>query len=78
MRHKEEELYQMVSGYYLCDDLPEKWYDMEDEPFYEWLEENAWEPFEYCEGRELWEIIDSNVYGMKQFINIYWGGDYAM
>jgi hypothetical protein len=47
----------LASGHYLCKSLPAGWEDWEDEKKDKFVEENAWQPFEYWDAKELWREI---------------------
>jgi len=64
-----------IASCYLCEDLPKNWeQDLigEDDDkryaFYEWVEQNAWEPFEQWEGEELWDHIENTVFDMIRYM----------
>ena len=50
---------QKASGNFLCEDLPDNWEDMEEEEQNNFLEENAWEPFENKNVDEIWSNIEA-------------------
>jgi hypothetical protein len=50
---KKTDYFREASNFYLCNPLPEDYNDMTDEQLYTFLEENAWEPFEYWLGEKL-------------------------
>ena len=45
--------YRIASGFYLSDTLPHDYLDMDDDDFHAFLEENAWQPFEYWSGESI-------------------------
>lgn len=53
-----EKAYRLASQQYLIADLPKDWQEMDEEEFYSFLKDNAWEPFENWEGSDIWEQID--------------------
>ena len=68
-----DDIIQVASGHYLCESLPDNWRDMdndEDNEFnlYEFCSDNAWEPFQYWEGKELFECIDAAAYSTVRYI----------
>lgn len=51
------EAYQKAAGEHLTDYLPDNWEEMEEDELFLFLEEHAWEPFEYYTGSRIWEMI---------------------
>lgn len=54
-----EEVVVQVSGNYLTDFLPANWNKIEEKELDEFLENHAWEPFEYWDTDDVWEQIIS-------------------
>ena len=52
-----EEVVMQVSGNYLTDYLPANWNKMEEKELDEFLESHAWEPLEYWDTNDVWELI---------------------
>ena len=52
-----EEVVVQVSGNYLTDYLPANWNKMEEKELDEFLESHAWEPLEYWDTNDVWELI---------------------
>ena len=52
-----EEVVMQVSGNYLTDYLPANWNKMEEKELDEFLENHSWEPFEYWDTNDVWELI---------------------
>jgi len=59
-----------AAGYYLCDDLPEDWMDLDEDKLHTHLEIYAWEPFEYYDGDKLWGLIDELAADFRYVANI--------
>lgn len=59
------EILQLTSGNYLSENIPDNWMQMSDDEQSVFLEENAWEPFEYWEVDEVWSLIDAAAYSTK-------------
>jgi len=59
-----------AAGYYLCDDLPEDWMDIDKDKLYTYIEMYAWEPFEYYDGDKLWGLIDELAADFRYIANI--------
>jgi len=47
-----------ASGHYLGEEVDETFWELDDDKQFEFLEENAWEPFEGYAGKELYQWID--------------------
>ena len=47
-----------ASGHYLGEEVDKTFWDLDDDEQLEFLEENAWEPFEGYAGKELYEWIN--------------------
>lgn len=45
--------YRLASGFYLSDELPENYLEIEEDDFHSLLEENAWQPFEGHKGENI-------------------------
>lgn len=52
-----EEVVVQVSGNYLTDFLPANWNKMEEKELDEFLESHSWEPLEYWDTNDVWELI---------------------
>jgi len=46
-----------MSGQFLTNYLPNNFQDWDDEKLYDWVEQNAWQPFEDWSGQELLDQI---------------------
>jgi len=55
----EDECFQWASGFYCTNNLPDEWFNWDDEKQDEWLEDNKWEPFEYYSPKDVWAEIAS-------------------
>lgn len=49
----------LMGGFFLCEEIPDDWEEMDDDEFFEFIRESAWEPFEYWEGEKLFQEIES-------------------
>jgi len=58
----------VMSGHFLCEPIPDNWEEIDDDEFFEFVRDNAWEPFEYWEGEQLFTLIDSAAYQMIGWI----------
>ena len=64
---------EFVSGQFLCDDLPKNWNvegEIDNEVFYQWLEDNAWSPYEHWSGEKIYSAIVDLAVDMRAYINI--------
>jgi hypothetical protein len=62
------EIVNLASGSFLCDVIPDDFYEYSDDKQNAWLEANAWEPFEYWEGQRIWKVIDAHASAIQSFI----------
>ncbi len=53
----EQKVYQWASGHYLADVLDKTFWELDDDEQLEFLENNAWEPFEDYSGKDIHEYI---------------------
>ena len=54
-----------ASGHYLGDSLEPDFFDLETEDQFEFLEENAWEPFEDYRGKDIYQWIGQLAYDIQ-------------
>ena len=59
------DFYRIASDFYLSTSLPQDYLEMDDDDFNDFLEENAWQPFEGWSGFDMNEIIESLSYRME-------------
>lgn len=57
--------YRIASEFFLCNPLPQDYAEMDDIEFNDFLEEHAWQPFEYWSADDMNEIIESLSYRME-------------
>ena len=57
--------FRIASEFYLCAPLPRDYLDMDDDDFNDFLEEHAFEPFEYWSGDAMNKIIEHLAYRME-------------
>ena len=55
---KKENAIILASTYYLCDDLPETFVEFNADELDQFLEANAWQPFENYSAADIWEYIN--------------------
>ena len=63
------EILQHASGFFLTDELPDNWEDLEDEERDAFLREHAWEPVENFSSDELWDVIENAAISTQRFLN---------
>jgi hypothetical protein len=56
---KEDKKIIEMSGKFLTEYLPENFQEWEDDTLYDWVEQNAWQPFENWSGKDLLNQIIS-------------------
>ena len=54
-----------ASGHYLGEEVDKTFWDLDDDEQLEFLEENAWEPFEGYAGKELYQWINQLAYDIQ-------------
>ena len=54
-----------ASGHYLGDEVDETFWELDDEEQLEYLEENAWEPFENYRGKDIYQWIGQLAYDIQ-------------
>jgi len=47
-----------ASAQFLCERLPDNWQEMSDSALDQFMEQNAWEPFEHWDTSDVWELIE--------------------
>ena len=58
MTSTEKESLILASSHFLCEELPENFDQWSEEKINQYCQNNAWEPFQYHEGSEIYEHID--------------------
>ena len=53
------DIFEHEAGTFLCDLLPDKWDELEDQELFDFMEKNAWYPFEGWEGKDIFNVIDT-------------------
>ena len=57
-----------ASGTFLVTELPEDFPDWPEEKLFEFLEQNAWEPFGGSDASWLWEQIENLAWSMRDYV----------
>lgn len=64
---------EFVSSQFLCDDLPDNWNvegEIDNEVFYQWLEDSAWYPYADWSGEKLYGAMVDLAVDMRAYINL--------
>ncbi len=61
--------FEWASGFYLYQDLPKNWYDMEEDKLLFTLRELAYEPLENWRGEDIYEQIEILARAVRIYIN---------
>jgi len=61
--------FEWASNFYLSQDLPKDWDDMEEDKLFSTLEQLAWQPLENWDGASIWEEIENLAYSVRIYIN---------
>ena len=61
--------FEWASGFYLSQDLPKDWDDMEEGKLFSTLEQLAWQPLEHWDGASICEEIENLAYSVRIYIN---------
>jgi hypothetical protein len=52
-------LFAKMSGHFLIQELPDNWYStLTDEEIEDWFVENTWQPFEWHEWDEVYDMVE--------------------
>ena len=57
-----ERLFIRLSGHFLCAHLEDDFFELDDDAQMAYISEYAWEPFEYHEPQDVYELIDNLTY----------------
>lgn len=61
----EQRCFRWASGHYLADEVNEAYWQLNDQEKFEYLEENAWEPFENYRGKDINQWIYQLAYDIE-------------
>jgi len=61
----EQRCFGWASGHYLAEEVDKTFWKLDDDEQLEFLEENAWEPFEGYAGKELYQWINQLAYDIQ-------------
>ena len=68
MNKKDKQDLMFAADYYLYKDLPNNFDRWSDKKLFKFIEESAWQPFEYWEGEKLWYEIEKLANGVREYI----------
>jgi len=68
MKDLEFKVLQMVSGHFLTEQIPDNFPDMSPDDQDTFLTDNAWEPLEYHEPAQVYDLIDAAAQSTSRFI----------
>ena len=51
-------VFHVMSGNFLTEHLPKDWAEWDDDKLQEFFEEHVWEPLEYWDWHDVYELID--------------------
>ena len=60
--------FEFSSGFYLSQDLPKGWDDMEEDKLFSTLEQLAWQPFEHWDGASIYKEIENLASSVRTYI----------
>ena len=63
-----EKLFIRLSGHFLAVHLEDDFFELEDDEQMEMISEYAWEPFEYHEPQDVYDLIDNLTYEVMNII----------
>jgi len=62
--------FEFISSQFLCEDLPNDWFEMKEEKLYDFLKENAWYPYEDWDGEKIFGAIEDLAVDMRAYIEL--------
>jgi hypothetical protein len=63
------DILQLASKYYLTKQIPDNWYNLNEEEQNKYLSENVWQPFEYHNPDYIWDQIENAASATEEFVN---------
>ncbi len=67
----EFDIFQALSGNFLCEYIPDNWLDLTEEEQNQFVQEHAWQPIEYLDVDEIYELIQCATDNMVALLKIY-------
>ena len=64
----QQQLLDHASGAYLCMPLPSNWHDLDETAQNTYMQDNAWQPFEYHSGYQIGKYIETARYTLHRFL----------
>jgi len=68
MNKKERGDFEWASGFYLYDDLDQKWINWSEKKLFREIAKLAWQPFEYWEGEQIYNEINKLASSVREKI----------
>ena len=68
MTDKEREDFEWASGFYLYDDLDQKWINWSEKKLFKEIEKLAWQPFEHWDGDKIYIEIEKLASSVREKI----------
>ena len=62
--------FEFISSQFLSADLPNNWFEMEEEKLYDFLKENAWYPYEDWDGEKIFSSIEHLAIDMRAYVEL--------
>ena len=59
---------QSASAFFLCEELPDGWENLEQEELHEFIMDTIWEPLENWEAGSVFELIENAAYSTISFL----------
>tara|TARA_Y100001951_G_C11159585_1_gene193992 strand:+ start:187 stop:429 length:243 start_codon:yes stop_codon:yes gene_type:complete len=57
-----------ASGHYLTEHFPPEFADWEEDKVDKFIDEHRWEPFEYHQTEDVWELIEHLAWSVRRYI----------
>ncbi|MDJ0747186.1 MAG: hypothetical protein QNJ32_28120 [Xenococcaceae cyanobacterium MO_167.B27] len=64
----EFEIFQALSGNFICKTIPDNWQELNDEEQDEFIQKHIWQPLEYSDSSRILELIDNSTSTMIEFL----------
>ena len=65
-----DKLFCSMSAHFATKELPVEAIDWEEERIEAWFEENAWEPFEFWDGKAVVEVVEAATWHAFEFMKL--------
>lgn len=64
----EFEIFQALSGNFICETIPDNWQELDEDEQDKFVQENVWQPLEYCDSSRILELIDDSTSAMIKLL----------